>query len=471
MPILEGLALYTELHYYEQPGERILPNPVPLHTQMVATARTMRDDQVLKLSREEACFESGQRVPGLLRLLFCDEKRPDLSFYLVGYLWVRAAAALIESRCPQLGRPPVMLPLLIKLLCDHPTIFETWKGNATEAEIVEALRQAVFSLSAEALGRVDTALNNPELAASFEVWRLHEFLAQPGRAHPGMVSEEDGRVFIGGDPTDDVITIRAAASVWISGSTSGHLTRLASEEDSSATLTLKSDPDDEGIEVYLPAIMTFWRTLSRWDHMGSYKAAVARLQENAEKYWDLVLKSLDQRRGRRLTVATYISFAAPTTFGVLVWDETRNGAKPFAIPYSPEWFESPLSIETTLQALRLPLSERREFASAIGLTGKAEHATDVSIAALLSDLISDEDRRGDLMQQRLDGLLDKKGKEQLRKWISLSSPVRWPWTLGAEAAEQIDRSIDLPGFRAAPDGNGLRMRDLLPVLCPWEPAA
>jgi hypothetical protein len=203
---------------------------------------------------------------------------------------------------------------------------------------------------------------------------------------------------------------------------------------------------------------TFWRTLLKIDN--DHPAV-----QRAEEYWARVLEYLDALGGRRLTFATYVSLISPDTFGVFVWDETNHdGGKPFhfQIPYSPEWFSSSESIDATEAALTLPLTERRSFAAAIVRSDTTESATELSVRSLIADLLSDKDRHFSLMQRRFDGLLDRRGREQLSRYVSWN-PLPPEWRLENEASEQLDNAIDLPGFRMLSGEAGFRARDLLPA--------
>jgi hypothetical protein len=263
LPLLEGLALYAELHFDERAGERILSNPVPLHAQMAAAARMTNEAAIYRVARDEACFELHKNSVGLLRLLFCDTGHPEHSYYLVGYLWIRAAAELIARHCARLGRPAIMLPLLIKLLCDHPIIEDASLGKVSASEIIAAIRDSIFSLTSQSLERVDVALDDEALAKLFEHWKLHGFLRSTGIGRPDTdLTRDAAHVFPQSttdpqSPKDDIYILRALTSVWISGASSGYLVERHIDEASNARLVLMSDPASEGFDVWLPSIVHF----------------------------------------------------------------------------------------------------------------------------------------------------------------------------------------------------------------------
>jgi hypothetical protein len=486
-PILEGLALYTELHFDERATERMAPNPITFHAQMVSAARSINDADVHRLAREEAVLNTGQPCPGLLETLFCNHKDPANSYYLVGYLWVRASAALITKACPRLGRPTVMLPLLIKLFCDHPVIAAAWQSSLSAHDILNALRNTIFSMTEEALQRIDAALDDDKLLAEFEIWNLHQFLENSEAARPETtIPEEWTNPFRNEPSAESVLAMRGATSVWISGSVTGELTNINLSETGSATLILRLSPDEAEIEtsqteientppdsdeqeitVYLADLVTVFRNFSRSDNTNEYGSIVARQLENIIKYWELSVDMLYKLIHRKITIATYVCLAAPGTFGTLIWDESLDWYKPFQIPYTPHWFEDYITIETVKGAMELPLTERKKFARTIRL-GDADDARDIAVATLLDDLLSDKSDQRDMMQRRLEGLLDKTGQAQLKSWASPPVFRRSPWTIPEDAAEQLDCHIDLPAFRKARlnTSENLRARELFPVLDP-----
>ena len=132
LPLLEGLALFSELDVDEKIGDIIIPNPVPLHAQMMTLPWNAPEGKVIWLAREEQIFEGEGYEPGLLRLLFSQTNALETTHYFVGYLWIKTIAAILARADARFSRSTVILPFLIKLLCDHPIVTQVWEGRANK---------------------------------------------------------------------------------------------------------------------------------------------------------------------------------------------------------------------------------------------------------------------------------------------------------------------------------------------------
>jgi hypothetical protein len=359
-----------------------------------------------------------------------------------------------------------MLPLLIKLLCDHPVIDDAWSGQALEADIAGALRKTVSGTTAEALARVDAALDDAGLAALFEMWRLHDFLAAPGQAAPD-VTPLRSNAFFSEHPRKDDLTVRGATSVWLSGRTTGRLSGLTADGAGGIELALTGVPGGDTATVHLVETNILWNALLNGGLNGPPRDAMLRNRARAARRWNRVLLKLDRLRGRQITLATYVTMSYPAAFGMLVWDESHGGMPPFQIPCSAEWYETGLIRDLTEAAQAFPPSERLAFAKAVTVPDTLADARHASVQELSADLVSDAALRDALIRWRLDGLLDASGKVQLEDWVAMPLGFGNAWNLAPEAAGQVDRAMDLPGFLA--DGAAvLRARDLLPIIPPLD---
>lgn len=453
LPVLEGLALYCELDAEEAPDDLIIPNPVPLHTQMMTLTWNVDESCVLQHAREEQVIETGTNGPGLLRLLFADPHAPECAHYFVGYLWIKAASSVLAKLNSRFSRSTVALPFLIRLLCDHPVIAKVWTGQADHDVIAAELLKSVAALNARSLARVYEALLRPDLLASFELWDLHGFLADPLGRIPRLQSMKVLRPFFAGrQPSSLENRVRLSASIHLPSRATGKLLD-AQASGSGLEFTIVTDAGEEVSGNILP-IASVWQSLAASER---YRELCEKHSAVAEKLEAMVWTEVRRLVGKRVTVATYWALTAPLVFGVVIWGE---GAPMMQLPMEPHWFEFKDHIEITQAGLSLSVEERLDFAASLP---PATDATMIGRAAnetFLSHLVSDPGARWKMLRKRFSGiLLSDPERKSLEDWVACPLFRPEPWQLGEPAASRLRAAFDCPGF-----GTDVRFPDLLPQI-------
>ena len=458
LPILEGLALYAELDADEQPGDIIIPNPVPLHAQMMELTWHRKAGDVLRIARDEQIYETPEQKDGLLRLVFADIDAPETSYYLVGYLWVKAAVALIARINPRLGRPTVVLPLLIKLLCDHPLITEIWQGNAGEQEIAAGLLESILSLDQPALARVEDALTDQESLSLFELWDLHGFLEDRNIKKP-LMDEESIIPFLGDEADELEMQARCAASIHFPSRTTGILVGLQANEND---LLLEMETDSgEQVQASLPSVASVWFLFGQLPH---YRPLIEKHGHVAAHLEASIRALMAEWRGQRITIASYWALSQPPLPGIAIWHEDGRMVE---LPYEPHWFEFKHHIQLTQNGLHISIDEKLRFAKSLRSASSITSIGRRSTETLLSHLVSNDRARMQIVQKRLVDILGPTGREALETWVAV--PLFRPalWQLGEAATAELNKIFDMPAF--PPLQPDFDFKALLPVLEQPEP--
>ena len=150
-PVLEGMALYADLDY--QGNEDRDPIHSPLLKISHYTALGMKgvegDAQFFGV-RQARLYDGGY----LEALFLAPAIAPTEHAYLSGYLCVKSVAAYLRALCPEAAHPSFLLPLLIRLFCDHPYIVKSQLEDVAPAEILAAIQKSIFSLRRETIKRL-----------------------------------------------------------------------------------------------------------------------------------------------------------------------------------------------------------------------------------------------------------------------------------------------------------------------------
>jgi hypothetical protein len=365
------LALYTELDFQASDSEAILSNPVTLHAQMVEFDRRTIET-TLRHAREMAVLEydtiSGH---GLLHLLFLDARQADRAFYLAGYLWVKAVAALIARRCPAFAPPARMLPLLVRLLCDHPAISDALDGRCDAAALVQTIHDSVMSLSAEQLQNIATMIETqPEAVEWFDLWDIHGQIASGQFSHVVRSYESEYDRYFGstiGTPLErDLLLARGAAQIHLLSTTRGTVLQV-SEDGNELRLNTGS-----GVQsVHLLPIENFWSLAAQ-----AARGRRADIEENIERFLPVAMRLQEEFRsvlrksiGQPITLANYMCLPAPNSYGLVLWQDWSSDLHKRVV-FPVDWMayddDSEMPIQETLSAgTVMSPEERRTLAHAI----------------------------------------------------------------------------------------------------------
>ena len=175
-PLLEGLAMYTELDYTTDREVDLLASPLSLITSMLESAywdQHLSREQLLEMIRNEARSDDVENSISIAETLFLDTSKVSCNYYCLGYLYIKSLQSLFRARCESLGQPRLFLPLAMKLICDSPLLDETLDPEKTiqPHELLEKLHGTLISISSDDLRAYsDLALGDAEFQYKFDHW-------------------------------------------------------------------------------------------------------------------------------------------------------------------------------------------------------------------------------------------------------------------------------------------------------------
>jgi hypothetical protein len=112
---------------------------------------------------------------GLLRALFLDG-RIDETIYFAGYLYIKAIAALFARQHPIFRDPGTLLPLLIRIICDHPIFERATTHTLTATDIVAQLHAMLLSVVSSGYKQIAQMLEVPLVREQFDNWDIYTTL-------------------------------------------------------------------------------------------------------------------------------------------------------------------------------------------------------------------------------------------------------------------------------------------------------
>jgi hypothetical protein len=448
-PILEGLALYAELDFEADEKNAILSNPVTQHAQLLAWDRTMLE--VFRLALDQAVIESQEIAePGLLRLLFLDDADPDRSFYLVGYLWIKAVAAQIARRCPSLAPPYRMLPFLTRLLCHHPIITDAHEGRCNAADIVNALHTCVSDLDRPTLKKVaEMITNHPDILKKFDNWDIQAQVAS-GRykrfTTTTRAEVDQFQPLLKNAVLSHYLTImRCAANVHLLSQTTGIVQSVDIKQRTAVLVPEGTTTAALQKQIKLLPIRQFWT-----------RAAKAESTSNRE------------------TIARYIDFADqletlihPLSYGIIAWFNDGSSPKSIFLPLTWATYEEKedeLNQEALRYGIGISVKRRLEFSSSVEMSSHLIAERQLATNVLLSKLVGSPRMRHRLIARRLLGVAPPETHAEIIKWVSVSPLRDSAWRLSDGVIERLGETLDFPGFRGRQGRLTFSMRELFPVI-------
>jgi hypothetical protein len=486
IPLLEGLALYTELDFIAAHHEIGLPNPVTLFAQRFEPIRRPRLEVTFLSALQEAVVE----IPyfegdGLLRLLFLDRDRPDLSFYLAGYLWVKAAATWLGRRCPTIRRPTRMLPLLNKLICDHPAILEASKGTIAPQQLINEVRATIIALDTSALERIaaliceDEKRINTGAPSQFDQWDLHHQL-RTRQLDRIRVSDRERRdkelqALLARLPTRGAANVdigRALAQIYILRHTTGIVSSFDWDTRRGTLVPEAGAGGDRSQSFSFLAINELWLLLAKAQTLPlEDERLMAEHIKQAIAMQDGLMQLLHDSIGKSITLATYMTLIHPADSGIIAWANwDRPGGRSAVLPMSPRAYDpkTDLNLYMLMRSAEVSVSDRIAIASQLAaspsscLAAERQRATQV----LMADLASDPVIRMLIVEKRFRRIAQLSSAATVRaveKWVAVPGDRGEPWRLDENAVAELERMIDLPRF-ALSGCSPVRLRDVLPVI-------
>lgn len=413
LPILEGLALYAELDYFADEDVDPIHSPVlkVLSLSKLGRPGSLRATEFFRHVRLARLYNHDHQ---LLRLLVYEQQRDEREHaYLTGYLYVKAVARYLARQCPGLAAPAIMLPFLIRALCDHPVFLASQVTDLSTAAILQALHDRILALAPNLLQKVAKWVKRNkrgDVVSQFDFLDLSASLANnaPSFSHGRLPQHA---VFDGlyRDPT--MAMFRMANSNYLVAFDRGRLTAV---------------DRDEGI----PAITLRTRSGTRRHTIHSahqFDNSAVAAQVHAA-----VLSGLQSAIGSTVTAALYVNLATGDP-GMAFWKDEE----PLALsPYSLRFPDT------------IPLSPHRRLRFAARLGRRSKLTTAAALEASrwhLSQLTSSENLRERLIRGKLSAIALGRWNPELREWC-MPHPLDGLAPFPPQLAAEIDPHWDMPGF-------------------------
>jgi len=443
LPILEGLALYAELDFSGDEDRDHIHSPVlkVVHFTGHAMVRGVADEQVFLYSRLSRIVE--HRL--LAQLLLEPSVRPEENAYFTGYLYVKALAAQLGALCPALAPPARMLPLLIRILCDHPAIVQSQRADCSTEELLGAVHDTAVSLDSSVLRKIATWVEQGD--PQEVVWRFDYLDIAKTRNAGDLVFREDNRPELHEFISDDIIPslnfLKSAGSFYLPVWKSGVLQSI-----DESSLTLRQDSED--VRYVLLSAVDFERM-----KQGGPGVELARRMREA------MLDVLRKAIGAQVTVALYIDIASGDP-GMVFWVEDEFA---FASPYSLSQLGRGADAvkrfsENLGRGLSLSPGLRSRFGTAVRSSAVLQRAAVDASRWHLAKLISSPGECDRVLQHKLAAIGNGRFSSELYDWCVPPVPLqieRMPEPIASAA----DRIFDFPGFTGTPAR--LRLADLIPA--------
>jgi hypothetical protein len=441
LPILEGLALYAELDFSGDEDRDAIHSPVLKVVHFTAPAMSgVADDQVFLYSRLSRIVE--HRL--LAQLLLEPSVRPEEQAYFAGYLYVKSLAARLGSLCPALAPPARMLPLLIRILCDHPVIARSQRTECRTEDLLGAVHETALSLDGSLLQKIATWVEEGDPREV--VWRF-DYLDIAGTQSAGdLVFYEDDRPELHEFVSDDIIPslnlLKAAGSFYLPVWKSGVLQSI-----DEGSLSLRQGSED--VKYVLLSAVDFERMKREGPGIG----LALRLRET-------MLGVLRPAVGRNVTVGLYIDMASGDP-GMVFWVENEFA---FASPYSllkvGRGSDALKEFGENLgRGLSLAPGVRSKFGTAIRTNAVFQRAAVDASRWHIASMISSSSVHDRFLEYKLGAIENGRFSSEMYDWCVPPVPLRIE-RMPEPIAIAADRIFDFPGFTGAPERP--RLADLIP---------
>jgi hypothetical protein len=442
LPILEGLALYAELDFSGDEDRDVIHSPVLKVVHFTAPAmRGVPDEQVFLHSRLSRIVE--HRL--LAQLLIEPTVRPEERAYFTGYLYVKALAAQLGGLCPALAPPARMLPLLIRILCDHPVIARSQRTECSTEELLGAVHDTAVSLDSSLLHKIAKWVEQSD--PQEVVWRFDYLDIAKSRNAGDLVFDGDDRPdlheFVSNDIIPSLNLLKTAGSFYLPVWKSGVLQSI-----DESSLTLRQNSED--VKYVLLSAVDFER-------MKRGGPGIKLAHRVREAMLDILRKAI----GREVTVALYIDMASGDP-GMAFWvDDEYAFASPYSLLQFGRGADAVKQFSDNLRrGLSLSPAVRSKFGKAIRSSAALGRAAVDASRWHLAKLISSPSECDRVLEHKLAAVENGRfSSEMYECWVP---PVplqieRMPEPVAIAA----DRIFDFPGFiggAAKP-----RLADLIPA--------
>jgi hypothetical protein len=455
-PILEGLAMYAQLDYQAETNDDSLPSPVFLFTDLTnhRLAYNMQLDKLLEMIREEAISQRKDQGRGLLELLFLGSERPDLIFYLPGYLYIKALQQLLARRSSAFSRPAIFLPFIIKLICDHPLIIKCARQSVVVRDILNELHQTITNISYDRLKTVSAWIaKHQSIEANFDHWDF--YATDEGQAPVSFTLESVAPFFdpdSQGEKAELIPQLRQSASVHVLHQIEGILQSVTSQ-----SIVVKRGDEEVDIRIidatYRVNFFAFSPDGSKTKYAEDDFSQTAKWEYNA-------LGLLAQHIGQQVNVGKFFSLTRGT-FGMVFW--AQNELISF-IPFEPIEFivrTNENELYTLLHGLRIAPTERLAFARSLAVPEQQGESLRLASSVVWEKLISNPRKRQLLLTHALENLELGRHTDKIREWCYPPLFRRGPALMAEEVVQAASKVFDFPGFSPTEQ---IGFNELLPPL-------
>jgi hypothetical protein len=463
-PFLEGLALYAELDYeFEGQPEHWPPFPLAVRAAMTHMRAPMPPLKTFRAARELAiAFNGTHETPGHLELLFAPGRNGILPppYYLIGYLYTKAAVALLARRCPPVALPAIALPLLNRLWTDHPAIDELLAGRINVSAFILALHKATSGVGSGVWRGVASMLkSDPLTGGAFDRWQLHEQMGSHRFDTPILRPAGPPAVVGVSERFRQLLAqLTAASDVHVLACTMGPL--LPPNENGAYAV---GEPENE---IRLLPLEAFWKAWRSDDPSRSHERAL--IERYRFRALEMERKMTDKLRasvGKQITIADIVTLTGEYSCCVALWVDGDQDC--VFVPYNMAMFESPSEFQTVRNGIAIPLKERLELSGSLSSSETQLQARNEATLLLTTYLISDARARDLLRQHRFSGLAGLSERSEIKEWLRPNPGRQADWVLEVSRDGVLASSFDLPGFPTEPNEQPIRFFDLLPQLPPF----
>lgn len=457
-PVLEGLATYAQLDLDADDSPLTLYSAPTFYARAAAsgsavpTSATLRD---ARLSQVESLENDGE---GLLHLLYQDSESSvaEQNLYLVGYLWVKAAAASLARRCPPLAPADVMLPLLIRILCDHPALLQAHRGEIGVDKLLPTIHRSIVQWSAASLDQLAALLRDEAKRDRFDHLHVADFLDSGGDVDSYVVDTYPAFVSSLVDFDDEIwrcyAVVNTSASFHFTSRSRG--TVLSADVENHRIVL-----DNSGTEVTIVTapIENLWSLGARH---GADTERLDRTRGQALGREDSVFK-LAAEATASVTIAKFFGLSSPHDSGIVLWDEeSRRWAY---LSFIPEALDSVEHNNRLQIALSFTIEQRLSFARAIVVGDDFKGTTTAAVETLLEALVSAPHKRSKVIQHGFANALPMDTRAELSKWSQVNV-LELPHLPSEELLRGVGTVVDLVGFAGKADGKGVVVGDLFPTI-------
>lgn len=457
VPLLEGLALYTQLDFAAEEDEGPHYSPLYLIASFSIGNHTINKSLSGKLEIWRRYGIAGEGI-SLLEGLLLDKTRQDLNYYTYGYFYVKAVQAHWAQQSPIFNQPAMFLPFFLKFLTDHPVLLRTLKEDLTTEQILAAIHKTFVELSAADLDFIQKLFPRQTLS-DFDHCDVYRQLETRATNKIWAYDEDYVKPFI--DNVSDqmftrMVNFRACNGVYIYSWCEGIL-KFTGESVYHASFESANDT----AEAHLVSLAKVW--YSTWkesieretdETMKALRAQVGDVLLNMEMEF---FEKLAAAEGRHVCLAGFVTLFRSIP-GLCFW---IDGEAPTLLISDPwhllEIYKAGAKDELYFlgAGLRIPPPDRVAFANAFADNEEVARQTRAAGEHLLGYLTSAPDH----LRQRLAGIW-KGSIAEAREW---TKGILKPYPIPPHLLAKADGVFDLPGFAVDNRSRKVGFRELIPL--------